>query len=136
MAELSASLLEPTNRECRIFMPNNEWGDFQTPSDLADLVFGALGDQGWTRVLEPTCGLGSFLVASSRLGETVERLGIEIQPDYVELAAQIDGVSVLSSSIFDLNLARDLPWRSEGALLVVGNPPWVTSSQLGSLGSA
>ncbi len=38
-------------------------------------------------------------------------------------------------SLFDLDLRRDLPWRGEGPLLVVGNPPWVTSAELGALGS-
>ena len=115
-------------------MANNEWGDFQTPAELAAKVVASLGDGRWARVLEPTCGTGQFLAASATLGPGVERLGIEIQAQYV-VDASAQGFAVLEHSIFDLDLGRDLPWKSNGPLVVVGNPPWVTSSQLGALGS-
>lgn len=115
-------------------MANDEWGDFQTPAALATHVFEVLGDAGWTRLLEPTCGTGRFLSASVDLGPEVERLGIETQPHYVREASDL-GFAVLERNIFDLNLGRDLEWKKAGALLVVGNPPWVTSAQLGSLRS-
>src|SRR5262249_13327610 len=35
----------------------------------------------------------------------------------------------------DINLRRDLTWSVRGPLLVIGNPPWVTSAELGALGS-
>jgi hypothetical protein len=115
-------------------MANNEWGDFQTPAELAARVVASLGGCRWSRVLEPTCGTGRFLAASTALGTKVERLGIEIQAPYV-VEASAQGFTVLQRSIFDLDLGRDLSWTSSGPLLVMGNPPWVTSSQLGSLGS-
>lgn len=115
-------------------MANNEWGDFQTPPDLAALAVATLPHVVWGRVLEPTCGLGQFMGATQRFGSDVERLGIEVQLDYVAQARDV-GYNVLHENIFDLDLAHDLPWRSNGPLLVIGNPPWVTSAQLGSLGS-
>jgi hypothetical protein len=115
-------------------MSNNEWGDFQTPLALATSALDSLGQSRWTRVLEPTCGIGSFLKASMQLGATVERIGIEVQPDYVG-AARAAGFAVLPINIFDLDFGKDLPWQSDGPLLVIGNPPWVTNAQLGSLGS-
>ncbi len=115
-------------------MPNNEWGDFQTPQELAAIVVSSVGRTPWARVLEPTCGVGRFLEATRSLGGDIERLGIEVQPHYFE-AARNDGFNVLARNIFDLNLARDLTWRTRGPLLVVGNPPWVTNAQLGTLGS-
>src|SRR5438874_8659836 len=115
-------------------MPNNEWGDFQTPPQLAQAVVSCLSFRRWSRVLEPTCGSGHFLEASRSLGTHVERLGIEVQPRYVA-EARANGFEVIDKNIFDLNLGQDLKWNSSGALLVVGNPPWVTSAQLSSLGS-
>lgn len=114
-------------------MPNNEWGDFQTPVDLATEVLGTLPNRGWTRILEPTCGRGSFLSAAASLG-TVERVGVEVQEHYAVEAAR-SGARVLNRSVFDLRLNTDVPWSSDGPLLVVGNPPWVTNAELGSLGS-
>lgn len=115
-------------------MPNNEWGDFQTPLSLAGSVVKSLPAEKWARVLEPTCGVGSFLDASRGLVAVEERIGIEINAEYVESAASA-GFNVLHRNIFDLDLAKDLPWQSDGPLLVLGNPPWVTNAQLGSLGS-
>lgn len=123
-----------------------DMGDFQTPRELVDAVLrtispGPIGAR-WTRVLEPTCGTGSFL--RGLLDEPVppaELIGIELQPAHVAAARAIacEGKSsrlqVVESSIFDLNLGIDLRWKTRGPLLVVGNPPWVTSAELGRLGS-
>ena len=45
-------------------------------------------------------------------------------------------VEVDQRDLFDLDLGRDLIWRERGPLLVIGNPPWVTNSELGTLASA
>lgn len=113
-------------------MPNDEFGDFQTPPELARQVMEIVGASEWKRVLEPTCGEGSFLYASSMF-HPQEMLGIELQPEYVEKARVI--APVVQADIFDIDL-RELPWTDPtGSLLVVGNPPWVTNSHLGHLGS-
>ena len=115
-------------------MPNNEWGDFQTPDALTALVVSSVAHLPWERVLEPTCGIGRFLEATRSLGPGIERLGIEVQPDYVERARH-NGFNVLERNIFDLDLAQDLTWHTRGPLLVLGNPPWITNAQLGTFGS-
>jgi len=115
-------------------MPNNEWGDFQTPAELAEMAVASLPSGKWRRVLEPTCGHGQFLDATRSLGARVERRGIEIQASYADQARN-RGFEVLQRNIFELDLGRDVEWSLDGPLLVIGNPPWVTSSQLGALGS-
>jgi hypothetical protein len=45
-----------------------------------------------------------------------------------------DRTKIHHADIFRLNLA-ELQWSESGPLLVVGNPPWVTSSELGGLES-
>src|SRR5205823_12751744 len=42
---------------------------------------------------------------------------------------------IKQANLFDLDLHKDLQWSTTGPLLVVGNPPWVTNSELGLLGS-
>jgi hypothetical protein len=117
----------------RISLPNNEFGDFQTPAELARRIVELLGTSHWDRVLEPTCGTGHFLEASSALHPR-EMLGLERQKKYAERARRF--APVVQEDIFEIDLGRDLPWNDQtGSLLVVGNPPWVTNSQLSQLGS-
>jgi len=113
-------------------------GDFQTPPALVDAVLATLG-RNWRRVLEPTCGRGHFLAGLlARPDPPLEAWGIERQAGHLEAARlAVDGrVGFLEANIFDLDLGRDIPWVSDGPLLVVGNPPWVTNSALGALGSS
>ncbi|WP_300682966.1 hypothetical protein [Nocardioides sp.] len=109
-------------------MPNNELGDFQTPSALALRCLTVLGVPAHARVLEPTCGRGAFLEAAATLSPDTERIGIELQPAYAAEARRWADVRV--ANIFTTDLRRDLTWRSDGPLYVVGNPPWVTSADL------
>lgn len=113
-------------------MPNNEFGDFQTPLELTTRIATLLDAAGYARVLEPTCGRGTFLDAVRGPGQ--ERIGIEVQPDHAREAARFG--TVLERNVFTLALAEDLPWTTSGSLLVVGNPPWVTNADLSRFGSA
>jgi hypothetical protein len=67
--------------------------------------------------------------------------GIDIQTDYVKRAREIinrqhaTNVVINHASIFDPDLRNDLSWQDKGPLLVIGNPPWVTNSALGTLQS-
>jgi len=65
----------------------------------------------------------------------VYRIGIEVQPKHAAAASRFADI-VLEANLFDLDLGTDLQWPNDGPLVIVGNPPWVTNSQLGSLGSA
>lgn len=114
-------------------MPNNEFGDFQTPPQLAALCLERLDIPANARVLEPTCGLGSFLHAAAQVAPGSERVGVEIQPEHAEVA-EAHG-RVLVDNIFHMNLADDVKWETDGPLFVVGNPPWVTSSELNRMDS-
>jgi hypothetical protein len=122
-------------------------GDFQTPPELVAMVLETLGPIGarWPRVLEPTCGRGHFL-AGLLDGPVPPReiRGIEIQPAHCRAAEEVLALragcgthaSVTRADLFGLDLGRDLTWRERGPLLVVGNPPWITSAGLGCLAGA
>ncbi len=124
---------------------SRDLGDFQTPPALVASVLDSLGPIGsrWTRVLEPTCGRGNFvrgLLASPV--PPLEIQAVEIQDGHFEVARKVldepsaTRVLVKKANVFDLNLGRDLRWSDTGPLLVVGNPPWVTNSELGVLESS
>ncbi len=117
-------------------------GDFQTPSELVAAVLETLGPISlrWRRVLEPTCGQGSFIAGLLALRVPPrEILGIEIQEDHCQAARALPAekgssrveVTIVHGDFFGLDLKEDLSWRETGPLLVVGNPPWVTTAELG-----
>jgi len=126
-----------------------EWGDFQTPPSLAKQVCQYLCEFGVapTVVVEPTYGLGNFILASL---ETFPKLdlvyGVELQEKYewhLKIALLIK--SLLGRRVAaEVELHRDNIFSHEfpeGVLnaqrvLVIGNPPWVTSAALGALESA
>jgi len=121
-----------------------EFGDFQTPAELVNLVLQALHRDGlsWARALEPTCGAGGFIKGLSSLPTPPREIqGLEIQPAYVQRARAVAEalntklkIKIHQLDLFKTNLA-ELRWGEQGPLLVVGNPPWVTNSELGSLKS-
>lgn len=121
---------------------NREFGDFQTPLDLAKLVCARLRADGFTpsSVLEPTCGKGVFLRAAiEEFGRDLPIRGIEIQPEYDDQLAAIandfGNVQVFRDDIFSTNITSARLGLLEGAL-ILGNPPWVTNSELSAIGSA
>lgn len=123
---------------------NREFGDFQTPPQLVAAVLESLSSFGkvWSRVIEPTCGRGNFL--AGLLKQTIpprEIQAIEIQDIHLKSAQRIAGrssstrITIRQANLFHLDLRRDLQWNEKGPLLVVGNPPWITNSELGALES-
>ena len=88
-------------------------------------------------VVEPTCGLGSFLSAAAEIfGSNPAIYGFEINPVYAAHASSLlrKRVTIQCEDFF----AKD--WRAffksvKKPILVLGNPPWVTNATLGSIGS-
>ena len=95
-------------------------------------------------VLEPTCGTGTFLDAAIRAFPSVQRLlGFEINPQHVTKAQRLLRES---HSVTDTQIVRQADFfRTDWdevlvglpkPLLVLGNPPWVTSAEITRLGSS
>lgn len=109
-----------------------------------DEVLECLGPVGgrWARVLEPTCGRGNFVEGLLRShAPPAEIQAMELQEAHFKTARKLQGSSSASrvivrrANIFDLDFRRDIHWDGSGSLLAVGNPPWITNSELGTLGS-
>ncbi|HEV2295114.1 MAG TPA: hypothetical protein VGR35_14770 [Tepidisphaeraceae bacterium] len=118
-----------------------EFGDFQTPERLARRCVALVAEIFGTPdfVVEPTAGLGSFLTASaSRWGRKAEYEGYELHAKYVEAArANLStfDARILQRDFFTENWKHNLSRSGKRRVLVIGNPPWVTNSELGQLGS-
>lgn len=128
-----------------------EYGDFQTNENLANKVAIHLHSKGISPklVIEPTCGKGNFIIASLNNFNEIQRIiGIEIYKPYVwetkfnildfflsNLNSNKPEITIIHSSVFDFDfnkVSKQFPFAD---LLIIGNPPWVTNSKLGSLNS-
>jgi len=128
-----------------------EYGDFQTNSDLANKVTLHLASKNISPevVIEPTCGKGNFIIASLRNLENIKNVfGVEIYKPYVwetkfnivdfflsNPKANKPQISIVHCNVFDFDFKTIAKEHSTNDILVIGNPPWVTNSKLGSLNS-
>lgn len=140
---VSGALADPITKASK--RQRVEFGDFQTPHALATAVCRLIAREGFRpgTIIEPTCGRGNFLLAAlETFPDTSHAIGIEINADHVEAVNTALGnvrpyghVAVIHDSFFRVDLPalmRDMP----EPILAIGNPPWVTNSQLSALGSA
>jgi hypothetical protein len=102
-------------------------------------VLSTLGSRPFSRVLEPTCGRGSFIRGLlERETPPQEIIGVELQPHYTEEARAISDnphVRILNADVFSIDFRDDLAWQTQGPLTVIGNPPWITNAAQGRLHS-
>lgn len=122
-----------------------EYGDFQTPEGLARDVCSLLFRQGVrpAALLEPTCGLGRFLLAGlDRFKEIEQAFGADINVAYVQHVEAIlrqrpdaDKVRLLSADFFHTDWAKRIAKLPE-PILVLGNLPWITNTHLSTLSSS
>lgn len=116
-----------------------EFGDFQTPLSLARKVCKLIASNGFqpVSVMEPTCGIGNFIQASLETFPNTSRvIGLEINPEYVFQARRTlqnafpgRSVEIYQSNFFHVDgekIIEALP----APILIIGNPPWVTNTDL------
>ena len=137
---------------CSLEEPDRaEYGDFQTNENLANKVTLQLAARGISPqiIVEPTCGKGNFIVASLKNFQNIEYLfGVEIYKPYVwETKFRIVDfflnnpekkrpiISIAHCNVFVFDFKQIQKQFSKKDLLIIGNPPWVTNSKLGSLNS-
>ncbi len=113
-----------------------EYGDFQTPPDLAARVVEVVDARGgFASVLEPTCGDGSLLCAALDRFPTAVALGLDLDAGHLERCRRgLAGrpARLVQGDFFATDWA-DLLAGLPDPLLVIGNPPWVTNAALGAL---
>ncbi|MCL5962165.1 MAG: SAM-dependent methyltransferase [Chloroflexi bacterium] len=125
---------------------SREWGDFQTPPGLALRVCSHLANTGISPqvIIEPTCGCGNFILAALRSFPKAERVyAVEIQDKY-EWQLKI---ALLTESLLGHHSSAEIEFHKDDIfthrfpdgmlrarnILIVGNPPWVTNSELTTL---
>ena len=120
-----------------------EFGDWQTPLDFARASCAKLSELGIMPdfIIEPTCGVGAFVLAADEAFPQAKGIhGYEVNPDYLE-KLELNLRNLATSNRVQIHQADFFAhdWDSslahvDGTLLVLGNFPWVTSSQQGAIG--
>lgn len=126
----------------------DEYGDWQTSLPFAMSICEYIKSQGIRPqvIIEPTCGLGNFIVASLLTFDTIEDVyGIEIYKPYIDelenritkLGEKITRVRIhlYHENIFDFDIEELANRINDRTVLAIGNPPWVTNSKLSEIGS-
>ena len=139
------------NQQAILEEERREYGDFQTPDVLTEKICMFLTENILPTILiEPTFGKGGFLLSALKHIKTLKYLiGAEIHENYVWHSkfriieyfiqnpnAHKPTIRLFHADIFnfDWKLHGDFTNRSE-SILILGNPPWVTNSELSSLNS-
>ncbi|MHA1649855.1 MAG: SAM-dependent methyltransferase [Candidatus Helarchaeota archaeon] len=131
---------------------NRDMGDFQTPSRLTDKICEYLFDRGIDPLflIEPTCGSGNFVVSALKYFPNLKYIYcVEIQEDYEwYFKLNLLHKSFKQPINIDIEFHRDnifthrfsskflklLDKHSE-YILILGNPPWITNTELSVLNS-
>lgn len=115
-----------------------EHGDFQTPPELCAEVLELLRRRGVEPevVLEPACGAGGFVIAAARGFPRARIVGVELNETHLAAARKqttehgfAERVELHRADFFELDW-EEVVAPVAGPLLVLGNPPWVTSDRM------
>lgn len=119
-----------------------EYGDFQTPLELAQQVCESLSQKHVApdTIIEPTCGIGAFISAAARSFPTAKRIeGFEVNTAYLnearrrsESAPNPNRIKLHHADFFSHNWHTAIA-SCMGHILVLGNPPWVTNAGVGAI---
>jgi hypothetical protein len=126
-----------------------EFGDFQTPLELSNLMVDIISSNNIhpNIIIEPTCGTGNVLLTAYTFFHPQKAIGIEINNTYCrtilkKISKEINNdrnILIINNDIFasidTLNDTLKKELNNEDVCLFIGNPPWVTNSELSSVKS-
>ena len=128
-----------------------EYGDFQTNKSLASEVvkYSFVKCEDIESVIEPTCGKGNFIFASIAQFKSLKKIvGVEIYKPYIWKTKfgilnyflknpnySKPEIDIFHGNAFEFNYSELAKSTQHLKTLVIGNPPWVTNSELGSIDS-
>ncbi|MHA1912374.1 MAG: SAM-dependent methyltransferase [Candidatus Kariarchaeaceae archaeon] len=130
-----SKLINRDKKEQKIF------GDFQTPLELTTKITELLIKLNLKplSIIEPTCGTGNFIIAALEAFPEATIIGYEINSSYVEQTK--DRLTKLKKIKTEIHKADffQVEWKKlllsqNEPLLILGNLPWVTNSELGTIG--
>lgn len=122
-----------------------EFGDFQTPLDLAKQVCKVCLKHRIKpkTIIEPTCGTGNFIEAAIDCFSSYNKIiGFEINQNYLNIAYKKENiiknrkrVELLQGDFFYIDWENVL-YKNKEPFLIIGNFPWVTNANVSSIGGS
>lgn len=115
-----------------------ERGDWQTPPELAQCVCRLVRQFiDPDVILEPNCGQGAFVLAAAKAFPNVKRIWAgDVNGEYVHAVAQFNDRRITAQKVdFFSGRWKQVLNSQNGSVLIIGNPPWVTNSELARLNS-
>ncbi|MEA5535345.1 SAM-dependent methyltransferase [Crocosphaera sp. XPORK-15E] len=116
-----------------------EYGDFQTPLILTEKICHKLISLGISPelIIEPTCGIGNFIKSANKIFNNSQKIiGIDLNKNYIEqLSNDLNSnnkITIIHDNFFEIDL-NQIILKSNPKILIIGNFPWVTNSQQGSI---
>jgi len=144
-------LMKSQNKFSKIAPESSEWADIQTPPKLVKKVLNLIVLTGIQPgvIIEPTFGDGNFILQASEFFPNASMIyGIEIQKTrkwnfginslllrYTEKPIPDLDIFVHIDNIFTHDFTELVDSLENTPLLIIGNPPWITNAELGSLNS-
>jgi len=136
----------------KITIPKNiEFGDYQTNLKLTDSVCALIKKKNIEPkiLIEPTCGVGNFVISALYSFNSLKYIyAIEIQPTNIwQLKFALieffinnpennkPDIFIFNYNFFKFNFSNILELYKQHELLILGNPPWVTNSELSAIDS-
>ena len=121
-------------------------GDFQTPITLTDRICRYISSKGFKPqiLIEPTCGAGNFVFSAIKYFPTLKFVYcVELQSKYKNIFFHklekfrknlTLKIEYHVDNIFTHQFSERLKVTSDKPILIIGNPPWVTNSEIARLG--
>ena len=143
-----------TIAEIELKSKTKEWGDVQTPNFLVEKIYQILTEANLNPkiIIEPTFGTGNFILSAPEFFKNIKLIyGVEIQKSHIWSSAskiirnmlnqgsQNENkykIKLIHDDIFKHEFNREILSEKDSTILIVGNTPWVTISELSSLNSS
>jgi hypothetical protein len=122
------------------FNHKKEYGDFQTPLELAQLMVDIIKSNNILPdvVFEPTCGVGNILFSTNLEFPKAKSYGIEINQTYCEniikATNEKSNIEIFNADFFQSEHIIKAHIKGKNEILFIGNPPWVTNSEISGFG--
>lgn len=115
------------------------FGDYQTPLYFAKQVCEIIKKTYRIEpkiIIEPNCGQGNFLLAAQEVFKKSELFGFDISKEYVEIAQKnipTFAQNIICNDLLKNNLKNMIDVELNSEVFIVGNPPWITNSEVGKI---
>lgn len=113
-----------------------ELGDYQTPLYFTDIICEYLKNDlkiSPDIIIEPTCGIGNFIKSASKAFPEKQLYGIDIDKEKLDkIDSTIPNLNLFNEDIFKFKFDEI---NKNNSLLIIGNPPWITNTELSKINS-